>query len=169
MHASFQKRSAFTFVELLIVILIMAILAVALSIAYQRVQLRVRFDAHEAAVNDFFQRARAHSLNTIILDETEPVLYYELLLNQRSVTLNAVGATLTEELDSYDFGTDISLDGDYAVYYFPPSGDVCLTQDDCSSTDSELTVTLSDSSATFSTEFTVQKNGGYVEVNPLLP
>lgn len=172
MHANCRKRAAFTFIELIIVIIIMAILSVAMAVAYQKVQLKVRYNANVDAITELFQRARSLSLSTIMIDGTYPTYYYVLNVDEGSATLIAYGTELsiTQEIDSfvYDPKMGIRLPA-IEIYYFPPSGRVCMGVLSCTSGDTESSVTFEDSTGTYSTEFTITTAGGYVDVEQLLP
>ncbi len=175
MRATLTKRPAFTFIELLIVIIIMAILSVALAISYQRVQLKVRYDAHVNAIVELFQRARSLSLSTLMIDDTEPVEFYYLAVGEGDVVLTAEGGGLSEELDRFTFDNDIMIDTELEIYYFPPYGDICLGASGCNDPifvgppETENVTVLSDASGVYSTEFTITNVGGYVDAVQLTP
>lgn len=168
----FRTRSAFTLIELTIVVIIMAILSVSLALAYQNIQLKVRFDAHVSRIISIFQEARSSSLSNRMIDGTDPTAYYELSLDTTSITLTAYAndTSINEVLDTYTFDSDISLSSSVNdIYYFPPTGEVCISTPDCGSGDSDLRFILSSSDSTRFTQFDLTTVGGYVDVTQLVP
>ncbi len=172
MHAAFKKHAAFTFIELIIVVIIMAILSISLAVAYQNVQLKVRFDAHVSTITELFQQARTLSLSTLMINGTDPTYYYALSLGTTSVTLKAYATdtSVTQTLETFTYDSDMRLTSSaIAIYYFPPSGEICIGSASCSSGATEANITFGSRSGTYSTEFTITTAGGYVDVEQLLP
>ncbi|QQR54823.1 prepilin-type N-terminal cleavage/methylation domain-containing protein [Candidatus Peregrinibacteria bacterium] len=175
MHAPSYKKPAFTFIELVIVILIMSVLAVTLALAYQRVQLKVRYDAHVNTITDFFQRARSYSLSTLMVNGAEPTQYYLLEVFEDGINIVAHSENLSQVLDSYTFDEDIRFQRELEIYYFPPSGELCLGMSHCydpnytGTPSTEQSSILSDASQTYSTEFSITQTGGFIEITPFVP
>lgn len=176
MHASiptrFRTHAAFTLIEVTIVVIIMAILSVSLALAYQEIQLKVRFDAHVNRITGIFQEARSSSLSNRMIDGTDPTAYYELSLDTTSITLTAYAndPSVNEILDTYAFDSDITLSSSANdIYYFPPTGEVCISTPDCDSGDPDLRFILGNSDSTRFTQFDLTTVGGYVDVTQLVP
>lgn len=170
MHALLAKHRAFTFIEMIIVVFILAILSVSLSVAYQKVRLKVRFDANVSTITNLFQKARSLSLATVLVGGTEPVEYYALTITEEEMMLIAQGSTLDDTLGSFTYDADMSItSGDLSIYYFPPYGEVCIGLSTCDSGATEAVLTFDDDSGTYSTEFTLTAVGGFVEVEQVLP
>lgn len=172
MHASFKKHAAFTFIELLIVIIIMAVLSISLAVAYQRVQLKVRFDKNVSRITELFQQARTLSLSTLMIEGTDPTYYYVLELDASSVTLSAYASdpSIYETLETFTVDSDMSLTSTASgIYYLPPSGEVCIDAETCDTGTTEAALILSDLTGTYSTVFTLTTAGGYVDVEQVLP
>ena len=172
MVANFRKHAAFTLIELTIVIIIMAILSVAMAVSCQKVQLKVRYDANVDAITELFQRARSMSLSTLMIDGTDPTYYYELYLDSGSITLTAysTNSSVYETLDSFDYDAGMDITSlPIGMYYFPPSGEVCIGAASCASGATQASITFEDDTGTHSTSFTITTAGGYVDVVQLLP
>ena len=170
-----RHRPAFSFVELLVVMMILAILTVALAIAYQRIQLKVRYDANVSSITELFQRARTMSLSTVLINDTEPVEYYLLAVNNHDISLVAQGDTLSETLDTFEYDADMEMSDELEIYYFPPFGEVCLGVYLCrdssftGTVETENTTTFSDRTGAYEAEFTITNTGGFVEVEQISP
>ena len=167
MHASFKRHAAFTFIEVIIVVIIMAILSISMAVAFQNVQLKVRFDKNVSRITELFQQARTLSLSTLMIDGTDPTYYYALNLGTSSVTLIAYAAdtSVTQTLETFTYDSDMYLnDLAIGIYYFPPSGEICIGAASCASGATEAEITFADRSGTYSTQFTITTAGGYVDV-----
>lgn len=171
MHASiptrFRTHAAFTLIEVTIVVIIMAILAVSLALAYQSIQLKVRYDSNVNQIAELFQQARSLSLSSLMINDTDPTYYYILNVDEGAATLTAYSTdtSVNEVIDTFTYDSDMNITTPaIEVYYFPPNGAICFGVYTCTSTDTENSVTFEDSEGTYSTQFTITKAGGYVEV-----
>ncbi len=159
-----QKRPAFTLIELMIVLVIIAIITTALVLSYQQLNLKVRYDTHVNNIVRIFQEARSRSLSTVLIEGTEPTEYYLLALNNYGIELIAYSENLEQVIEVYDFDEDIEISDEWEVYYFPPSGDLCFGSANCAGNTIELSTVLEDDSGSYSTRFRMELNGPHLEV-----
>lgn len=169
MRATLKNHPAFTFIEMMIVVVIMAVLSMSIALAYQKIHLKMRYEANVTALTALFQQARSVSLSTILINGTEPAAYYKLTVQRGYARLDAYAADettskLIERVD-YDSGMNISTAALF-VYYFPPNGEVCLDNSSCTGAASG-SVTFEDTGGTYATQFSVTAAGAYVDVEKL--
>lgn len=157
------RTRAFSLIELLIVITILAILSTLFVLSYNSIRLQTRFNAQKNEIVRLVEEARSLSLSSIFVNDAEPTNYYLLTLSPSSVSIEAFGDTGSETIDSIPIESDMSLDTTLEVFYLPPYGDVCFVSETCPEPQSQSeTVTLT--SGTLTASFTIDGNGGYVTV-----
>ena len=159
---------AFTFVELLIAILIVAILSIALLTNFQRSRLKANFDDQVTEVVDILQKARSYSRTNMMVLDTEPADYYLLTISSSGITIDAYGPTVDEGIESMSLDSGFEIDntsGVDHVFYFPPSGEICMDTPDCASGITEITFTVQDDDGTYTKDITINVYGGYPELD----
>jgi len=158
------RAKAFTLIELLMVIVLVAVLSVLLVTSFVSLSSNARFNNAKTQIVSMIEKARSLSLSNILINDTEPTDYYKLTLTGGTVTIDAYGSTSNESIATLSLDTDFSFTSTLDVYYFPPYGDVCF---DASCTDPSTTaaVVLSNADSTKTATFTFDVNGGYVNVN----
>ena len=164
-----QKRMttdhrAFTLIEMMIVTVIVAILALGLLFAFQGTKDKADFSNQQTQVVNLIQEARGLSLSNLMVGD-EIAQYYLLSVQRGSVTLSSVAESGTLlEVGMVTFEGDVSVPRGttFDTYYFPPYGDVCFSED-CAATDpTEDTFTLTD--GVNESDITITIYGGYPEV-----
>ena len=161
-------RRAFTFIELTIVIFILAILSLSLALAYQRIQAKIQFDAHISRVTSLFQKARTLSLSTLMVSDTDPTQYYLLHLSEGGMLLDAYGTSGTpKNIETYTFDEGLTFMGTLDVYYYPPYGDVCIGSSCPDDSAAQTSLLFIDETSAYTATFSISEAGGYVEVEEL--
>lgn len=155
-----RHQPAFTLIEILIVVTIMALLAMAMSISFSGAKDRATFDDQKVKIVDLFQKARGSSLSSVLVG-TEPVDYYRVYVIRTGITLTAYAGINTELIDSLTFTDGVYVSSPTSVYYFPPYGVVCFTSD-CHDTIASGTFTLRNAAGEL-TIYRVYRHGGYIE------
>lgn len=161
-----MPKKAFTLIELLIVITIMAILTVGLVFSFGRATLKAKFDDQKLEITSIAEEARGKSLSNILLKSGEEANYYSLVIGELSAILTAHGDTGTEVIDGFDFEEGFSAEA-ITAYYFPPYGEVCFELDEnsvCIDGDTEKTTVLEDSTGIYSALITLDAYSGYVSI-----
>lgn len=158
---------AFTLLELLIVIVILALLSLLMAFSFNGIRNSVKFDNAKNDLVNIIQKARSLSLSNILINDTTPTDFYLLTLAPSGATvkaygINSSGVEVNDTLETLTFETGITLGGTQKVYYFPPYGDVCFSAA-CSETDTSKSLTFS--SEKESVTITIEKSGGYVNIN----
>ena len=160
-----SRAKAFTLMELLIVIVILAVLSVLLGTSYIKMASAARFNNAKTDIVNMIQKARSLSLSNILINDTEPTDYYVLTLEVGEVSIEAYASDGTSEtITSLPLDSSFSFDTSLSVLYVPPYGDVCFDNIACASTDTTRDLILTDTYGHTAT-FTIDVNGGYVEVN----
>jgi len=171
-----KHRSAFTLIEILIVIIITAVLTVGLAVSFSGGKALADFKADKAELTSLIQLARNSSLSSVLIDDEYETDHYLLELSSSAASLTAVGyesdgTEHTVELESMTFNTDhnIELDDSLTVYYIPPYGEVCFTYtggacDYSDGTTSETRILEREDSDQTAT-FTITIYSGYPEVD----
>gem|GEM_PF-1720085 len=166
------RTRAFTLIEMMIVTVIMAILAIGLLFAFQGTKDKADFSNQQIQVVNLIQEARGLSLSNLMVESggTDYVAeYYKLEIAPAAVSLTAHADTDEDGIAdaSVEIG-EVTFEGDVFVrlstifdaYYYPPYGDVCI--DDCSTGPTQDTFTLTD--GVNETDITITIYGGYPEV-----
>ncbi len=159
-----QRLRAFTLIELMIVVMIMAILSVALMVTTQRGILKATFDDQVIEITGLIEKARGYALSNYLVNDTEPAEYYRLRVQTGQMSLIAMGETDSETLVTLTYEGDCSMSTNTSVYYIPPNGDICFNSSCSSSTTSKTFTFSSDDYDTYQTQFTITKYGGYPEL-----
>ncbi len=161
------RAKAFTLVELLIVIVILAVLCVLLATSYIKLASAARFNNAKTDIVNMIQKARSLALSNILIndDPDYPTEYYVLTLEADEVTIDAYASDGTHEsLETLTLDSSFRFSSPIEAYYFPPYGAVCFNGETCADTSTSKTTTLTDTYSHTAT-FTIDVNGGYVEVN----
>ena len=159
--------AAFTLIELLITIAIVAILSVGLAVNFRGSIQKAHFDDEVLGLVHILEQARSYSLTNFLISDTEPADYYLITVSEAGITLEAHGATLDATMESVTLSDDFSITdvtGSQYIYYFPPTGLICLESADCTSTESEVSFTLVGADTTNSQVISLNKYGGAPEV-----
>jgi len=161
-------RPAFTLLELVIVVCIIAILSVSLLVNFKGNVAKSRVDDQVVQIVHLLEEARSYSLTNFLVNDTEPASYYVVTITSAGMTLKAyVNATTTTTLQSVTMQTGYSITGISAterIFYFPPTGEICFDAAACTSTDTELTLTVSDSTGSYTQDIYFNKFGGAPEI-----
>ena len=161
-----QRLRAFTLIELMLVVVIMAILSTALFLTTQRGILKAEFDDQVTEITGLIEKARGYALSNYLVNDLEPAQYYQLHIEATRIRLIAVGESgtnVSETLETLTYESDFRMGGATSIYYFPPNGDVCFTKT-CTGTTTYKSLTFHDPDYTYQTKFTVTKYGGYPEI-----
>lgn len=162
------RAPAFTMIELLIGIIIIAVLSVAIAVNLSRGALKANFDDQVLQVVSIVEQARNYSLNNYLINDTDPAEYYLLTIAPTGLTLEAHGASassVTLEEVTLEDGFVISVTTDDTIYYVPPYGQIYIESETSGTT--ELPFIISDENGTYNTVVTVNIYGGYPEVESL--
>lgn len=157
---------AFTLIELMLVIIIMAVLSMALLLTVQRGVLKATFDDQVVEITAMIEKARGYALSNYLVNDTEPAQYYRLYIQTSKIRLIANGETDSETLETLSYESGFSMDSSTSVYYFPPNGDICFNTG-CTGSTTSKTFTFRDTNSTYQTQFTITKYGGYPEIEEL--
>lgn len=152
-----MKRShpAFTFVEIVIVILLVSMFSTGFAISYSNTKKKVTFDSDQSQVLSIIQKARNLSLTNLQVNSKQAD-YYRLYVMASGVLLSGYdidGDTAT--IDSFTFSTGITSDTVFSVDYNPPYGEVTINT-------GGPTFILSDAYGNTST-ITISENGGFAD------
>lgn len=163
-----MKRSAFTFIELLITIVVLGIITISLAVSFDATKGKADFRNNQAEMINIFQKARALSLSNVVVDTTNEINtdYYLLDVAEGSITLTAYGSDsiYTTEIDSYTFDDEISLNKNFKVYYTPPYGDICIDDlTSCSTTSKAFTLIGKYGDIEYEQQYLISIHGGYAE------
>ncbi|MFA6023708.1 MAG: type II secretion system protein [Candidatus Gracilibacteria bacterium] len=161
-----KSARAFTLIELSIVIVIFAIVSAAVAVSTSRGILKARFDGELANVTAMIEKARAYSLNQLVVQDSEPAEYYLLTVNPTGLVLEAHGSTEEEEVESLILPEDFSLTtmGSAAIFYFPPDGTICFENENCTSALTEILIVLTENTGTYTQVIRMNAAGGYPEM-----
>lgn len=164
------EAPAFTMIELLIGIIIIAVLSVAIAVNLSRGALKANFDDQVVEIVHVLEQARSYSLTNFLISDTEPADYYLITVTSAGVRLDAYGPTLDSGLENVTLDDGFSIEditGSEYAFYFPPEGEICFDTPDCASGVNEISFTVVDSSGTYSSQITLNIYGGYPEVESL--
>lgn len=162
------RPPAFTMIELLIAIIIIAVLSVAIAVNLSRGALKANFDDQLIQIVHVMEQARSYSLNNYLIDDTDPTQYYRLTFRSSMVTLKAYGATLDVILERVELDDGFTISAGtlpQEIYYIPPYGDMYIESESSGLTEFEFTV--DDDTGVYSETISVNVYGGYPEVEDL--
>ena len=162
-----DSKPAFTMIELLIAIIIIAVLSVAIAVNLGRGVLKARFDDQLIEIVHIIEQARSYSLNNYLIGDTDPAEYYSLAIDSSGLTLTAHGASSSISLEEVELedGFTITVIVDNTIYYVPPYGSIYIGSETSGTT--ELLFMVGDDSGTYSALITLNIYGGYPEVENL--
>lgn len=176
------RQPAFTLIEMLIVSMIIATLAVTMAVRFNGTRDNAQFDSQIEEILTFFQKARGLAQSNLVVDGSEEgTSYYYIQIDRGSTdniyTFKAVGEAGTE-LDI----EELEVDSDYSIFfdgydsinilYTPPYGDVCfnvstetrLTPGECEDLEfSTVEFTLMSNDGEYSQSFEVSRHGGFIQ------
>jgi prepilin-type N-terminal cleavage/methylation domain-containing protein len=156
---------AFTFVELLIAILIVAILSIALLTNFQRSRLKANFEDQVTNIVRIMEEVRAYSRTGILVNGTDPANYYLLTIGSGELTIDIFSDTSHETISEYELDAGFETNGaDREIYFFPPNGEICFSKY-CTDSTTEYTFTVQDTSGTYTQDITINIYGGYPELD----
>lgn len=161
---------AFTLIELIISISIIAILSIGVAINFKSSLLKAKFNDEVLQIVHVLEQARSYSLTNFLINDTEPADYYLITITEAGVRLDVYGPTLDSGLENAALDEDFSITGitgsEYA-FYFPPSGEICFDTPDCASGINEISFTVVDSTGEYSQEISLNKYGGGPQLESL--
>jgi len=158
---------AFTLIELMLAIIIIAVLTTGFALTFQRATLKATFDDQVTQITAIIEKAGSYALSNLLVNDSEPAEYYYLYIMTSKITLSAVDADgASETLETFTFEDGFTMNAAAKIYYFPPDGTVCFSTD-CSDTTTTKRVTFRDSDRTYQTRFAITKYGGYPEITEL--
>lgn len=159
-----KRRPAFTLIELLLVIMIIAITSAALAVSTRTATLKAKFDDQILNIRRIVEEARGYSLSNTLVNDLTPAEYYLLSITTTGLSLSAVAEDgTTEELDSFTYLTGYAMSEPMEVYYIPPYGEVCFAYP-CDDVLTEDSVTFSDTGANYEAMITIDIYGGFAEI-----
>lgn len=142
-----QKKPAFTLIEILIVVILMAILTMTVAVSFDRSHDKAVFRDNQTEIINIFQKARSLAISNL-LTEGDEALYYLVEITEDFIYLWTEGAAGgSEELARFYYDDDITVEPALEIFYFTPYGDVCFDIG-CTDTDTEKTFTISSTSNT---------------------
>lgn len=155
------KRSGFTLMELIIVIVIIALAAVFSFKAWSAHLVKAEFDG---AVNEFiavFQEARSYAVKNAEVDSGENTSYTISFVSEEVITLSGdvSGEVLSDswiDLLNFDCG------GDWSVSYTAPYAD--FTVDSGEDIDGNLTCIITSTRGDLSRDIIVRASSGIAEI-----
>lgn len=150
-------KPAFTFVEIVIVILLIAIFASGFALSYENSREKVTFDSDQQRVLSIIQKARNLSLTNLEVNDKQAD-YYHLAIATSGITLTGYDIDGgTSAIDSVTFSTGIISDRSFSVDYAPPYGEVTINS-------GGPTFIMSDTNGNTST-IRISPNGGFADVS----
>jgi type II secretory pathway pseudopilin PulG len=162
-----KRHAAFTLGELMIAIMIIAILSISMVVNFSRSEQKAIFDDYRAQILAVMQQARGLSLSNILVEEStrEETDYYVLELKTDGITLTAWGVDGSDvDIVDFDFEEGYEFTTDTYIYYFPPFGDICFTNDPtCSGGTTGKTFTFQSTDGNYSQRYAFTIYGGYPE------
>ncbi|MFA5854983.1 MAG: type II secretion system protein [Candidatus Gracilibacteria bacterium] len=170
-----KNPRAFTLIELLIVMTIMAFLSVALAVSFSGANQKAAFDDQKLQLINLIQTARSRSFSNVLSEDGRPTEYYLLIIMPTFAAVEAHYSDTEsdfEVLDKFTYGSGYEASGSAAgpelmkVYYTPPNGEVCFGSS-CPATSDvtpEQTITFRNKAHTLSTTITVDLYGGFADV-----
>ena len=157
---------AFTLIELMLAIIIIAVLTTGFALTFQRATLKATFDDQVTQITAIIEKAGSYALSNYLVNEADPAEYYYLYIRTDTITLSAVNDSDSETLETLTFEDGFTMNAAAKIYYFPPDGTVCFSTT-CSDTTTTKRVTFRDSDRTYQTRFAITKYGGYPEITEL--
>ena len=85
-----QKLRAFTLIELMIAIIIIAVLTTGFALTFQRATLKATFDDQVTQITAIIEKAGSYALSNYLVNEADPAEYYYLYIRTDTITLSAV-------------------------------------------------------------------------------
>lgn len=151
-----SAKPAFTFVEIVIVMLLVSIFSAGFAISYSNNQKKVTFDSDKEKVLSIIQKARNLSLTNLMIG-TEQADYYQLVVSTSAATLTGVSIDGTSSvIETVTFSSGIEADSILSVKYIPPYGTVTFVSN-------AHAVTIHDEDSTNTSTITISEFGGFAE------
>lgn len=166
-----MKHRAFTLIEIIIVIMVVAILSTGLALSFSNGRGQAAFKDAQYQITNIIQEARALSLSNVLIEDTGVEAdYYLLDITASELTLTAYGmgesAAVEHEIQSVTLSDGVEIDSGLQVYYIPPYGDLCFTYAGiCNYTTTESSFTLIRENSDQTATFTLSIYSGYPEIN----
>jgi prepilin-type N-terminal cleavage/methylation domain-containing protein len=184
MKSPLHKKKAFTLIEVIVVISMVAVLSVGFALNIDKVRTRGNFHAMQNQIIGVLQSARSLSLSNQLRYSDEyggdyPVQYYRLMVKENGLGLDAYlnvpGADplpqetlklidFDTEAEEYEIIDNMAVDRNLLIFYFPPYGEICFNKT-CTSSDQQQTFRFFTADDAFASEMTVSVHGGTVELN----
>ncbi|MBU0981733.1 prepilin-type N-terminal cleavage/methylation domain-containing protein [Patescibacteria group bacterium] len=155
--------AAFTLVELLIVITLLAIMSAGILVNFNAGQDKAKFKDHQTNIINMFQQARAYAMSNRTINDVE-VEYYYVEINELAIYIYGkdVNGLLTEIKD-FQFEGTIYPDNEFFVYYFPPNAKACFNAD-CTSGVATKTFTLHSTNTDYTQTISIDRLSGFPEL-----
>ena len=148
---------AFTFVEIVIVMLLIAMFSAGFSISYSNSQKKTTFDSDQNKTLSIIQKARNLSLTNLEVNSKQAD-YYRLSIATSGLTLTGYDIDGgTSSIDSVTFSTGITSNTSFSVDYAPPYGEVTINS-------GGPTFIMSDTNGNTST-ITISAFGGFADAS----
>jgi prepilin-type N-terminal cleavage/methylation domain-containing protein len=175
MNAKMKNSRAFTLIELLIVMTIMAFLSVALAVSFSGANQKAAFDDQKLQLINLIQTARSRAFSNMLSSSGEPTEYYVLLITPTFAQVEAHYSDTASDfavLDKFTYASGYEASGLVPgpelmkVYYTPPTGEVCFGSlcPTTSDATTEKTVIFKNKAGTLSITITVDRYGGFADV-----
>lgn len=158
---------AFTLIELMIAILIIAVLSAALMLNFSSASQKALFDDQITNIVRVIEQARSYSLTNYLVNDTEPTEYYLLTIGADYLSIEAYAdyAGTHDSLEEYELDTGFTTTAtDDEVFYIPPYGQVCLEYPCVDGGDTEYPFVVSNSDGSLSQVITITTHGGFAEL-----
>lgn len=157
---------AFTLIELMLVIVILAISSAALLVNFRSASQKALFEDQLSNIVNVIEKARSYSLTNYLVNDFEPAEYYLLTIADNSISIEAYadyGGT-HETLEEYDLPIGFETTAaDDEIFYFPPYGQVCLTYSCTMAGFTKYSFTVSSSDGSLTQTITITTHGGFAE------
>ena len=155
-----KKNPAFTLIEFLITLTIIALLSTVMVISFGGTRTRAEFKRYENQVTNIIQEARNLGFSNIYTDGVA-VDYYELGVQPDEITLRGYEDGVSTVIDQVVLPDNYSIDSSIDITYTPPNGEVSFADGSTSQT-----FHLLNNEANLSTTFVITVfGGGYPEVD----
>src|SRR3989338_10087583 len=108
-----QRLRAFTLIELMIAIIIIAVLTTGFALTFQRATLKATFDDQVTQITAIIEKAGSYALSNLLVNDSEPAEYYYLYIMTSKITLSAVDADgASETLETLTFEDGFSMNAE---------------------------------------------------------